>query len=81
MSAPVKVVDLVKGVEQMMTMTAEFLGMIVKKKTVKNEDNFDCFQPRAGWWMPENTGTSLGKMSDACCSLVGSSYKARYRQS
>jgi len=48
-SAPVKVVDLVKGVEQMMTMTAEFLGMIVKKKTVKNEDNFDCFQPRAGW--------------------------------
>jgi hypothetical protein len=50
-SAPVKVVDLVKGQEQMMTMTAGLLNMTAKK-TVKNEDNFVCFQPKAGSWMP-----------------------------
>jgi hypothetical protein len=41
-------VDLVKGVEQMMMMTAGFLGMIANKKTVKNENYFACFQPEAG---------------------------------
>jgi hypothetical protein len=60
-SAPVKVLDLVKGQEQMMTMKAGFLDMIAKKKTVKNEDTFDCLQPRAGWWMPEDTRTPLRK--------------------
>ena len=64
-----KVVDLVKGVEQMMTMTAGFLGMTAKKKTVKNEDNVDCFQPRAGCGCQRTLERPYGKVSDACCSL------------
>jgi hypothetical protein len=36
---------------------AGIVGMSAKKKAGKNEDNFDCFQPRAGWWVLEDART------------------------
>lgn len=39
---------------------AGVVGMSAKK-TVKDEDNFDCFQPRVGRWMLEDTRTPLRK--------------------
>jgi hypothetical protein len=40
---------------------AGVVGMSAKKKTVKDEANFDCFQPRVGRWMLEDTRTPLRK--------------------
>lgn len=59
-SVPVKVVDLVKGVEQITTMTAGLVGMGATKKTGKDE-GFNCFKPRPGWWMLEEPVKPLEK--------------------
>jgi hypothetical protein len=50
-SVPVKVQDLISGVEQVATMTAGLVGMTATKKSSSNERNLDCVQPRLGWWI------------------------------
>jgi hypothetical protein len=60
-SVPVKVLDPVKGVEQLTTMTAGLVGMTATKKEGGEEVGFDCFQPRSGWWMVEESSKPLEK--------------------
>jgi len=60
-SVPVKIIDFVLGTEQMTTMTAGLVGMTATRKSEEGEEKDDCFQPRAGWWMIEESSKPLGK--------------------
>jgi hypothetical protein len=54
-SVPVKIEDHLLGVERLTTMTAGLVGMTATKKSGNDEADFDCFQPRSGWWMLEES--------------------------
>jgi len=59
---PVKVQDLISGVEQVATMMASLVGMTATKKSSSVEGNLNCVQPRSGRWILQEAGRPLERV-------------------